>query len=167
MTHDIVVIEHKDAIKMCRELGIYKDEETKEHFGDRDDIPEAQERKLIDHIGKIVFLTKFPKEFKSFYMGEDPEDSSRVLGCDVEVPGVGEVVGSGVREHDYDRLRQRLLESKLKPEDYSEYLDLRKYGFCRTSGMGLGVGRLLTWLLGAYSIRDVTAFPRFPGYLRP
>jgi asparaginyl-tRNA synthetase len=100
-------------------------------------------------------------------MGLDPEDDSRVLGCDVEVPGVGEIIGSGVREGDHQRLKDRLLEAGLKPDDYSEYIDLRKYGFCKTSGMGLGVGRLLTWLLGAYSIRDVTAFPRFPGYLRP
>ncbi len=165
MTRDIMILEHKDAIKMCQDAGITKSDGTP--FGERDDIPEAQERKLIDSIGKIVFLTKFPKEFKSFYMGLDPEDESRVLGCDIEVPTVGEIVGSGVREYDHQRLQERLMEQGLKPEDYSEYLDLRKYGFCRTSGMGLGVGRLLTWLLGTYSIRDVTAFPRFPGYLRP
>jgi asparaginyl-tRNA synthetase len=47
MTQDIMVLEHKDAIKMCREFGIYKDEKTQEHFGERDDIPEAQERQLI------------------------------------------------------------------------------------------------------------------------
>ncbi|AYV76738.1 MAG: hypothetical protein Terrestrivirus13_4 [Terrestrivirus sp.] len=181
MTHKIVILEHKDAIKMCHELGIQKTEtiEVEEvvdgvptivtkhievPFEERDDIPEAQERKLIDTIGEIVFLTKFPKEFKSFYMGLDPEDPSRVLGCDIEVPGVGEVVGSGVREYDYQRLYDRMVEQGLKPEEYKAYLDLRKYGHCRTSGMGLGVGRLLTWLLGAYSIRDVTAFPCFPGY---
>ena len=165
MTHDIVILEHKDAIKKCTELGIYKDADTKEPFEERDDIPEAQERQLIDTMDKIVFLTKFPKEFKSFYMGLDPEDTSRVLGCDVEVPGVGEIVGSGVRESDFQRLKDRMIEQKLDPAEYKAYLDLRKYGACKTSGMGLGVGRLLTWLLGAYSIRDVTAFPCFPGYI--
>ena len=42
-------------------------------------------------------------------MGLDPEDMSRVLGIDVEVPGVGEIIGSGVRECDYDRLRKEWL----------------------------------------------------------
>jgi asparaginyl-tRNA synthetase len=167
LTQDILVLEHKDAIKMCKEFEIYKDEETKEHFGERDDIPECQERQLIDRIGKIVFLTKFPKEFKSFYMALDPEDPSRVLGCDVEAPGVGEIIGSGCRVSDRAELEQRLEEAKLKPEDYSEYIDLRRYGSAQTSGMGLGVDRLLTWLLKAHSIRDVVTFPRFPGYLRP
>ena len=163
---DILILEHKDAVAECTKRGIFSDHEGTP-FGERDDIPEAQERALIDAIGKIVFLVKFPKEFKSFYMALDPEDQSRVLGCDVEVPGVGEIIGSGVREADYNRLHERLLDSGLKPEDYSEYLDLRKYGFGFTSGMGLGVDRMLVWLLGLHSIREVTTFPRFPGYLRP
>jgi len=167
MVEDILVLDHKDAIAKCRELGIYKDEETKTHFDERDDIPEAAERKLIDKLDRIVFLVRFPKEFKSFYMALDPEDSSRVLGCDVEVPGVGEIIGSGVREQDYERLHKRLLEAKLDPADYQEYLDLRRFGFGMTSGMGLGVDRMLTWILDLHSIRDVTTFPRFPGYLRP
>lgn len=165
MTHDIVVLEHRAAIAKCAEMGIMKDDGTP--FGERDDIPEKQERELIDKLDKIVFLVKFPKEFKSFYMALDPEDPTRVLGCDVEVPGVGEIVGSGVREGDYTRLTARLLESGLKPEDYAEYLDMRKFGFGMTSGMGLGVDRMLTWLLGKTSIREVVTFPRFPGYLRP
>jgi asparaginyl-tRNA synthetase len=164
LTHDILVLDHRDAIAECRRLEIYNDPETEEHFAERDDIPEAQERALIDKLGRIVFLVRFPKEFKSFYMGLDPEDESRVLGCDVEVPGVGEIVGSGVREADHDKLQARLLESGLQPDDYREYLELRKSGFGMTSGMGLGVDRMLTWLLGESSIRDVVTFP---GYLRP
>lgn len=167
MTEDIKILDHKDAIKMCQSLAIYKDLETKTHFSERDDIPEAQERALIDSIGKIVFLVRFPKEFKSFYMGLDPQDPSRVLGCDVEVPGVGEIIGSGVREHDHERLTDRMMEFGLKPDDYREYLDLRRSGFGMTSGMGLGVDRMLMWLIGMDSIRDVVTFPRFPGYIHP
>lgn len=166
-SQDIIVLEHKDAIVECTKRGIFKDPDTRTLFDERDDIPEAQERTLIDAIGKIVLLVKFPKEFKSFYMALDPEDESRVLACDVEVPGVGEIIGSGVRESDFERLYQRLLDSGLKPEDYSEYLDLRKYGFGFTSGMGLGIDRMLVWLLGLSSIREVVTFPRFPGFLRP
>lgn len=163
----IVILEHKDAIEELKKRGIFKDAEKQEYFGERDDIPEAQERQLIDEIGKIVFLCKFPKEFKSFYMGLDPKDTSRVLGVDVECPGIGEVIGSGVREHSHERLLARLLECGLNPDDYREYTDLRAYGFGRSSGMGLGVDRMLTWILGLQSIRDVVSFPRVPGYLRP
>lgn len=162
---DIVVLEHQEAIQQLNALGIRKKDGSV--FGPEDDIEEAEERKLIDTLDRVVFLTKFPKVFKSFYMCEDPSDPSRVLGCDVEVPGVGEIIGSGVREFDAARLTQRLLENHLKPEDYTEYIELRRCGFARTSGMGLGLGRMLTWLLDLHSIRQVVAFPRFPGYVRP
>lgn len=166
------IMTHREAIQYCRDHKIYKEDPTPEnpdgvHFGDRDDIPEKQERAMIDQLGKVVFLTKFPKEFKSFYMCPDPQDPSLVLGCDVEVPGVGEIIGSGVRVYDHGALLAALKEQGLKPEEYAEYLDLRQYGHARTSGMGLGVGRLLTWLLEEYSILDVTQFPRVPGLVTP
>lgn len=167
MTKDIQVLTHKDAIKYCREHGIYKDSETKEHFGERDDIPESMERQMIDRIGKIVFLVKFPEEFKSFYMKPDSDDPSYVLGCDVEVPGVGEIIGSGVRVDDEKELRDRLKKQGLKEEEYKEYIDLRKYGHGKTSGMGLGIDRMLTWLLDLHSIREIVTFPRYPGRLTP
>jgi asparaginyl-tRNA synthetase len=171
MCKSIVTLTHKNAIVECTKLGIYKypSTETEEAvpFSDRDDIPEAQERALIDSIGKVVFLVGFPRESKSFYFAMDPTDPSRVLGCDVEVPGVGEIIGSGVREADHTKLTSRMVDCNLNPDDYKEYLDLRKFGFGYTSGMGLGVDRMFTWLLGCDSIRQVSSFPRFPGYLRP
>lgn len=167
MADDILVMSHREAIDYCRAHDIWKDADTKTPFSDRDDIPEAQERAMIDQIGRIVFLVKFPKEFKSFYMGLDPADPSYVLGCDVEVPGVGEIVGSGVRVSDEATLLARMAEEGLKPEDYREYIDLRRYGHGKTSGMGLGVDRCLTWLLDMHSIRDVVTFPRYPGRLFP
>ncbi len=165
MARDVLVLDHKDAIGLCHRFGIVQDDGTP--FGERDDIPERAERLLIDKLDRIVFLVRFPAEFKSFYMATDPADPTRVLGCDVEVPGVGEIIGSGVRESDFDRLHARMLEQRLNPADYTEYLDLRKYGAGQTSGMGLGVDRMLTWLLDLHSIREVVTFPRFPGSIRP
>lgn len=167
MTFDIVHLKHQEAIKLLREYEIYKDSESKVHFDERDDIPEAQERQLIDRIGKIVFLSHFPIETKSFYMKPDPSDPSRAWGIDVEVPGVGEIIGSGVRESDYQALLKALHTAKLRPEDYREYLELRQYGFGKTSGMGLGVDRMLVWLLDLFSIRQAVTFPRYPGCVRP
>lgn len=176
MCDDIAIVTHKKAIEYCREHKIYKDNDTETHFGPEDDIPEMQERKMIDKMNKIVFLVKFPKTFKSFYFltfddGTDTPSpgypSDTVYGCDVEVPGVGEIIGSGVREYDEHKLRESIHKNGLKEADYKEYLDLRKYGAGRTSGMGLGVDRFFTWMLEAYTIRDVVTFPRYPGRLTP
>jgi asparaginyl-tRNA synthetase len=172
MFDDVLILHHKDAIAMLRELGIKKSverdgEKVEVDFDDRDDIEEAQERQLTDKIGKVIYLWGFPREHKSFYMALDPKDKSRVLGIDVLVPGVGEIIGSGVRVSTVDELTARLKEQGLDPKDYEAYIDLRRYGFAGTSGMGLGVGRVMTWLLDKHSIREVVAFPRFPGYAAP
>ena len=100
-------------------------------------------------------------------MAVDPSDPSYVLGCDVEVPGVGEIVGSGIRVSDKEELVRRFKEADLPLKDYQEYIDLRRYGHGQTSGMGLGFDRIMTWLFGEFNIRDVVTFPRCPGRLFP
>lgn len=162
-----IVLTHREAIDYCRAHKIYKDETTETYFDYSDDIPEAQERRIIDEIGKIVYLVRFPTVQKSFYMQEAEDDPTYALGVDVEFPGVGECIGSGVRVHDVDVLRRRLAEQQLDEKDYREYIDLRRFGPGRTSGMGMGVDRFLTWLLGSYSIREVVTFPRYPGRVFP
>lgn len=165
MCGEILRLDHAEAIVKCNEMGGHLDGSGP--FQPDEDIPEAEERRLIDHIGKIVFLRKFPRVFKSFYMKPDPDHPDLVWGVDVEVPGVGEIIGSGVRESDPDKLSDAILKQGLKLEDYKEYIDLRRYGAGQTSGMGLGVDRLITWLLDKFSIREVVTYPRYPGRLAP
>lgn len=164
MVKDSVIVSHQEAINYCREHNIYK--EGNIHFNLLDDIPEAQERKMIDCMNKVVFLVRFPGHFKSFYM-KPCDDATYVEGCDVEVPGVGEIIGSGIRVSEETLLIKKLKEEGLNEDDYKEYIDMRKYGHGQTSGMGLGVDRMLTWLLGMHSIREVVTFPRYPGRLTP
>lgn len=173
MLDDVVLLHHKDAITMLRKLGVKKTVTDKDgqkievDFDDDDDIEEAQERWLTDKIGKIILLWGFPRKHKSFYMALDPKDQERVLGIDMLVPGVGEIIGSGIRVSTSKQLRERLEEQKLDPATYTSYTDLRDYGFAMTSGMGLGATRTMCWLLDEFHIRDVTMFPRFPGYAAP
>lgn len=47
-------------------------------------------------------------------------------------------------------------------ENYSWYLDLRKYGSCKHAGFGLGFERAIMYLTGMQNIRDVIPFPRTP-----
>ena len=48
----------------------------------------------------------------------------------------------------------------MKEEEYSWYLDLRKYGSTKHAGFGLGFERLIMYLTGVSNIRDVIPFPR-------
>ena len=91
------------------------------------------------------------------------EDGKTVAACDILVPFVGELVGGSQREERMDVLTERIVESGANPEDYSWYIDLRKYGSVPHAGFGLGFERLVRYVTGIENIRDVIPFPRWPG----
>jgi asparaginyl-tRNA synthetase len=110
---------------------------------------------------KPVFVTHYPKQAKAFYMKTDPENDKVVQNFDLLAPaGFGEIIGGSMREDDYEALLGRIKEQNLTPEDYSWYLDLRKYGSVPHGGFGLGVERTVAWLTGERHIRQCIAFPR-------
>jgi len=128
------------------------------------DLGSEHERYLTDVVFKRpVILTHYPKEIKAFYMKVQP-DGRTVAAMDVLVPGVGEVIGGSQREDDADKLRARMVEMGIDPANLQWYLDLRRYGSVPHAGFGLGFERLVMFLTGVESIRDVSPFPRYPGH---
>ncbi|MEG9430104.1 MAG: asparagine--tRNA ligase [Christensenellaceae bacterium] len=129
------------------------------------DFQSEHERYITEEVyKKPVFLTDYPKEIKAFYMRLN-DDGKTVAASDLLVPGIGELVGGSQREEREDVLRARMKECGLKEEDYSYYLDLRKYGGAVHSGFGLGFERMVMYLTGIANIRDVLPFPRTFGSL--
>ena len=127
------------------------------------DLQTEHERFLTEQIfKKPVFVTDYPKEIKAFYMKMNP-DGKTVAAVDCLVPGIGEIIGGSQREDDLEKLSARMKELGLKEEDYSFYLDLRKYGSARHAGFGLGFERCVMYLTGMGNIRDVIPFPRTVG----
>jgi asparaginyl-tRNA synthetase len=110
---------------------------------------------------KPVFVTRYPKAAKAFYMKTDRENNKVVLNFDMLAPaGFGEIIGGSVREDDYALLLERIKEQGLNIENYNWYLDLRKYGSVPHGGFGLGVERTVAWITGEPHIRQCIAFPR-------
>ena len=127
------------------------------------DLQTEHERYLTETVFKRpVFVTDYPKEIKAFYMKQN-DDGKTVAAMDLLVPGIGEIIGGSQREENYDVLMNRICELGLKPEDYSWYMDLRKYGTNKHSGFGLGFERAVMYITGMGNIRDVLPFPRTVG----
>lgn len=125
-----------------------------------DDLQSEHERFLTEEVFKRpVFLINFPKDIKSFYMKQNP-DGKTVAATDLLVPGIGEIIGCSERETDYDKLVEAMKIRNMKMDEYTEYLDLRKYGTVQHSGFGLGFDRLVMYVTGSSNIRDVLQFPR-------
>lgn len=130
------------------------------------DLQSEHERFLTESVyKKPVFLTDYPKEIKAFYMKQN-DDGKTVAAADLLVPGIGELIGGSQREDDYNKLVNRIKELGMNPEDYSWYLDLRRYGGTTHSGFGLGFERMVMYLTGISNIRDVVPYPRTFGDLK-
>ena len=127
------------------------------------DLQTEHEKYLTEVVFKRpVMVTDYPKEIKAFYMKLNP-DGKTVAAVDVLVPGIGEIIGGSQREENYDVLVERMKELGLNEEDYSWYLDLRKYGTNKHAGFGLGFERAVMYITGMQNIRDVLPFPRTVG----
>lgn len=85
-----------------------------------------------------------------------------VRAVDLEIPGVGELIGGSQREEDYNKLVTRMQELHMNLEELDWYINLRKYGSVVHSGFGIGFERLLIYLTGVDNIRDVIPYPRTP-----
>ncbi len=130
------------------------------------DLQSEHERYLTEEVfKKPVFLKNYPKEIKAFYMRQN-DDGKTVSAVDMLVPGIGELCGGSQREERLDKLRTRIKELGLKEEDYSWYLDTRRYGTNVHSGYGLGFERFVMYLTGVSNIRDVEFFPRTVGSIQ-
>ena len=77
------------------------------------------------------------------------------------------MIGGGIREEDYETLREAVIKTGLKLEDYEWYLDLRRYGSVPHGGFGLGLERTVAWVCGLDHVRETIAFPRMLNYIRP
>jgi asparaginyl-tRNA synthetase len=155
---EFVRVSYTDAIK---ELEKYNDSfEFKAYWGC--DLQTEHERCLTEKIyKKPVMVYNYPKEIKAFYMKLN-EDGKTVRAVDMLVPGLGEIIGGSEREADLEKLKNRIVELGMNPEDYWWYLDLRKYGTVPHAGFGLGFERLLRYVTGMANIRDVIPYPRAP-----
>jgi asparaginyl-tRNA synthetase len=111
---------------------------------------------------KPLAVTDFPRALKPFYMRVN-DDGKTVAAMDILVPRVGEIVGGSQREEREDVLHEQMRLKGISAEDYSWYVDLRKFGSVPHAGFGLGLERLVQFLTGLPNIREVIPFPRTPG----
>jgi asparaginyl-tRNA synthetase len=143
---------HRDAwfVKTYDEIA----EEFSVRWGD--DISSDIEKKIIEKYKLPVFITKYPKDLKPFYMKKD----EKYAYCfDLIFPVVGELIGGSQREDSYDILKQEMEKSGLDMSKMEWYLNTRKWGSVPHSGFGLGFERLLLYLTGVDKIHDTIPFP--------
>lgn len=159
-------IPYEDAILLLQKNGY-----PKIKFGD--DLKAKQEAKIVELLNKKgeelpVFITKYPKEIKFFNMKVSERDPRVVLSADLVFPYAGEGTGAAVREHNFARLKNRLLGSKMFEihkkrggtiDDFKWYFDIIESEATNPhAGYGIGNERVLQYIFGAKDIRSVSLF---------
>jgi asparaginyl-tRNA synthetase len=155
-------ITYDDAVAMIAEHG----ETIKSKYGLAalpvwgDDLGSHCEKFIADVVlGRPVFVYNYPKELKSFYMKQNA-DGRTVQACDLLIPGLGELIGSSVREESYSKLLEVMAARGMDKSKLDWYLDIRKNGSFPHAGAGLGFDRLVSvCCLMEGNIRDVVPFP--------
>jgi len=156
VNNKFAVVDYTEAIEMLKKSG--KKFNYPVEWGL--DLQTEHERYIAEEIcGRPVFITNYPKHIKSFYMKQN-DDGKTVAATDLLVPGVGEIIGCSEREADYDKLLQAMKDRNMNLDDYTHYMDLRRFGSVPHSGFGLGLERILMYITGIDNIRDVTLYPR-------
>jgi len=127
------------------------------------DLQSEHERYLSEkYFNKPVFITDYPREIKPFYMRLN-DDEKTVANMDLLFPKIGEIIGGSQREERHGYLKERMKEAKMDLDEYWWYVELREYGTVPHAGYGLGFERMVQFATGVENIRDVIAFPRYPG----
>ncbi|MGE5474178.1 MAG: asparagine--tRNA ligase [Ignavibacteriales bacterium] len=155
---DFAVVEYTEAVELLKKSG----REFKYPVEWGCDLQTEHERYLTEEVyNKPLFVVNYPKKLKAFYMKQNA-DGKTVAATDLLVPGIGEIIGGSEREANYDLLVDAIKSRGMNIENYSEYLDLRKFGSAPHGGFGLGLERLLMYVTGIANIRDTLLYPRAP-----
>jgi nondiscriminating aspartyl-tRNA synthetase len=133
-------------------------------FGD--DLSDLALRKLGEIYPKFYFIIDWPTKLKPFYILEHKNKSDLSKSFDLQY-GYLEIVSGGTREHNSERLRNKLLEKGLDPRSFSDHLQTFEWGMPPHSGCGIGFDRLMMILTNSTNIREVVLYPRDTERLSP
>ena len=118
------------------------------------------ESRVVYECDKPLWVTNFPREFYDF---EDFE-TGKWDNYDLFLPGYGEVLSGAKREFEYGKIVAKMDRDGVRNENYQTLLRLAKVGRLKPSaGAGVGLERLVSWLVKAKHVGEVQLFPRIPG----
>jgi len=151
---------YTEAIDTCQAAGL------KIEWGE--DLRTEAEHVLTDDRENFLFVEYYPKEIKSFYMKNNEDDPRTYKNDDLLAPqGFGEMIGGSERETDAQLLVDNIVRAGDNPEKYEWYIDVRRFGTVQHSGFGVGIDRLIMWMLNLEHIRDSIPFPRTVTRIHP
>ncbi|SHH76482.1 aspartate--tRNA(Asn) ligase [Clostridium grantii] len=162
-----IIGEEIPKMKLSEAIEILKTQYKKINL-EKDIDPEGE--KLISEYVKekyksdFVFLTHYPQEKRPMYTM--PADNGETKSFDLIFRGL-EITTGGQRIHNYEILKEKMIEKGLNPENFEGYLSAFKYGMPPHGGLAIGLERITASFLGIENVREATMFTRDKNRLVP
>jgi asparaginyl-tRNA synthetase len=133
---------------------IYSCREAEDKYG------KNWETTLCMEIDAPVWITDIPREFYDFEDFKTGEWDN----YDLFLPGYGEVLSGSRREWEYIKIVEKMERDLVDKDNYKVFLKLaRERRISPSAGAGLGMERLVSWIVGAEHIGETQLFPKIPG----
>jgi asparaginyl-tRNA synthetase len=127
-----------------------------------EDYGKEWEHQILSENEDPVWVTNIPREFYDF---EDVK-SGRWDNYDLYLPRYGEVLSGARREFEYAKISGKMERDGVRKENYKLLLELAREGRLKPSaGAGIGIERLVSWIVGAKHIGETQIFPKIPGMI--
>ncbi len=150
-------ISYENAVSVLKERGFEAD------FGLA--ISSADEEELAKLFNGPFWIVGIPRSVEPFPYVIDPSDPRVTMVADLIAPrGYGELCGVAEKIFDIDMLNERLEEkNKLGDPRYDFVMDVHNAGCVPHIAFGMGLERLIRWLLDIPHVRDTIPLPRPAG----
>jgi asparaginyl-tRNA synthetase len=120
-----------------------------------------EEADLSQEFDTPFWVTGLPCSIEAFPYVIDPSNPRVTKTADLIAPeGFGEILGVAEKIWQPDELLERMKEKGKDIGRYDWYYELRQLGSVPHSGFGMGVERIIRWLLRLNHVRDAIPFPR-------
>ncbi len=122
----------------------------------------AEERELATMFDGPFWVTGIPRAVEPFPYCIDKQNPHVTRTADlIASHGYGELLGVAEKIHNPEELDERLEEKgKLGDERYEWIREVHRIGCVPHAAFGMGVERLIRWLLNIPHVRDAIPFPR-------
>ena len=158
-----LIIKFKDCVQILRNDGKVQD--------DFADLSSENEKRLGEIIkdkynSDLFIIDQYPAAVRPFYTMRSLEDPRYSNSYDV-IFKCTEISSGSQREHDYDRLMEKVVESNVNPETLKYYLESFSHGSRPHGGAGLGLERIVSLYLDLGNVKMASFCPRDPKRLFP
>ncbi|MEM1660256.1 MAG: asparagine synthetase A [Candidatus Bathyarchaeia archaeon] len=155
MQEELECLGRHGAIKVpSKPFRVYDRAELEEKHG------KNWEMKIVQEAEEPFWVVNIPREFYDF---EDFE-TGKWDNYDLFLPKYGEVLSGAKREWEYHKIVKKLDRDGVRKENFKLLLQLARENKIQPSaGAGIGIERLIAWIVRAKHIGDVQAFPKIPG----